>query len=380
MTPSRRGLSHKAQPWDEAQVGPDRAATPRLHPRRAAHRHARAPRHHLGLRGLETAAGARSPRATCRASSRPSTRPRRAPPRSLRTPSPQNCLPRSPRPTSPSRLPRPDGGHRGHASRRAHAPAHRHLGDRVRDEDPCEVSARAGERGVGPAAGSHVRQEFLRTYAEALGLDGKLLIEEYKLRHELLFRTSRSSRSAPRARPATSGGAGAARGEPRLGRPRRRVRDRRRALLPRQQRGRRRQRRGKHDPVRDDLDHDDPRPDVDDPQVLDDLGPLARRAPRRAGRGPPRPPAHRPDRTGLRLPPSRADGGIINGRILQAGSRQPTYRSKRFRLLLGNSEAHLRSTVRRARWPRRAGSSATRSRRRAGVRPLWAGNRPNCGA
>src|SRR5918992_335863 len=29
-------------------------------------------------------------------------------------------------------------------------------------------------------------KSFLRTYAEALGLDGKLLIEEYKLRHERL--------------------------------------------------------------------------------------------------------------------------------------------------------------------------------------------------
>src|ERR671936_531803 len=29
-------------------------------------------------------------------------------------------------------------------------------------------------------------KSFLRTYAEALGLDGKLLVEEYKLRHERL--------------------------------------------------------------------------------------------------------------------------------------------------------------------------------------------------
>src|SRR5215218_3358306 len=29
-------------------------------------------------------------------------------------------------------------------------------------------------------------KSFLRTYADALGLDGKLLIEEYKLRHERL--------------------------------------------------------------------------------------------------------------------------------------------------------------------------------------------------
>ena len=90
-------------------------------------------------------------------------------------------------------------------------------------------------------------KSFLRTYAEALGLDGKLLIEEYKLRHE---RLSRRRAAADRAR------RGAAR------EPRRRRRagsaarlgrcsswsswDRRRAVLPRQQRleQRRRQRRG----------------------------------------------------------------------------------------------------------------------------------------
>ena len=38
--------------------------------------------------------------------------------------------------------------------------AHRHLGDRGRDEDPREVPARAGERGVGPAPGPDVRQEL----------------------------------------------------------------------------------------------------------------------------------------------------------------------------------------------------------------------------
>ena len=36
----------------------------------------------------------------------------------------------------------------------------RHLGDRGRDEDPCQVSARARERGVGPAPGPDVRQEL----------------------------------------------------------------------------------------------------------------------------------------------------------------------------------------------------------------------------
>src|SRR4051812_37518003 len=44
---------------------------------------------------------------------------------------------------------------------------------------------------------------FLRTYAEALGLDAKLLVEEYKLRHERLSEADQqpiSPRSAQRAR------------------------------------------------------------------------------------------------------------------------------------------------------------------------------------
>ena len=53
-----------------------------------------------------------------------------------------------------------DAGHRGIAARGAHARADRRLGDRGADEDPREVPARAGERGVGPAAGSDVRQEL----------------------------------------------------------------------------------------------------------------------------------------------------------------------------------------------------------------------------
>src|SRR3712207_2723048 len=50
-------------------------------------------------------------------------------------------------------------------------------------------------------------KSFLRTYAEALGLDGRLLLEEYKLRHERLSdvelqpiapRSQRDQRRPPR--------------------------------------------------------------------------------------------------------------------------------------------------------------------------------------
>src|ERR1044072_5937638 len=42
-------------------------------------------------------------------------------------------------------------------------------------------------------------KSFLRTYAEALGLDGKLLIEEHKLRHERLSDGARQPTRPPRA-------------------------------------------------------------------------------------------------------------------------------------------------------------------------------------
>ena len=54
----------------------------------------------------------------------------------------------------------PDAGHRHHPARGAHARPDRHLGDRSRDEDPCQVPARARERGVGPPPGADLRQEL----------------------------------------------------------------------------------------------------------------------------------------------------------------------------------------------------------------------------
>jgi hypothetical protein len=70
----------------------------------------------------------------------------------------------------------------------------------------------------GPA---YVRS-FLRTYAEALGLDGKVLLEEYKLRHERPSDHDLMPIGAPRrrgGRGSTIGGPGARRREPRRGIP-----------------------------------------------------------------------------------------------------------------------------------------------------------------
>jgi len=76
----------------------------------------------------------------------------------------------------------------------------------------------------------------------------------------------------------------------------------------------------------------------------------------------------------------RADGAtVVNGRILQAGSRQPTYRSKRFRLLLGNSEARLRINGKTRSVAPTGGILGYEITPPGRVRPLAPGNRPNCG-
>jgi hypothetical protein len=145
-------------------------------------------------------------------------------------------------------------------------------------------------------------KSFLRTYAEALGLDGRLLVEEYKLRHErlsdvegllmaLYFLGSGGSNSptlpTPAATTSTSPTAGA--------------------------------------------------------------GGTTGTSGKQPGTGAAAPsPGKRI--VSLRIVPTgpvyvclEAAGGRrpVAGVILQAGSRQPTYRSSRFRLTLGNGEARL---------------------------------------
>jgi len=71
---------------------------------------------------------------------------------------------------------------------------------------------------------------------------------------------------------------------------------------------------------------------------------------------------------------------VVNGRILQAGSRQPTYRSRRFRLLLGNSEVRLRINGRTRPVPPSAGVIAYDVSPPGRVRPLPPGSRPACSA
>jgi cytoskeleton protein RodZ len=176
-------------------------------------------------------------------------------------------------------------------------------------------------------------KSFLRTYAEALGLDGRLLVEEYKLRHERL--------SDVELQP----------------------------IAPRSARDRRPQRRrgvprgalvavviaglivalyflgsgGSNSPT------------TPTPAATTNTSPTARAQgttgakPKQSGAGGASPsPAKRI--VSLRIVPTgpvyvclEAAGGRrpVPGVILQAGSVQPTYRSSRFRLTLGNGEAQL---------------------------------------
>jgi cytoskeletal protein RodZ len=218
-------------------------------------------------------------------------------------------------------------------------------------------------------------KSFLRTYAEALGLDGKLLIEEYKLRHERLSDVEMQPIRPPGARD---------------------VRRRRRmgsgrgwavlavvALLIV----------GLYALGR--LDVGDGGGDAANttpttPTTTTKKKRTSSTATRSTttSKSSSKKKKAQPKLVRLRLVPTgpvyvclkRAGGGtVVNGRILQAGSRQPTYRSRRFRLLLGNSEVRLRINGRtRAVAPTGGvlGYDVTPPGR---VRPLPPASRPSCG-
>jgi hypothetical protein len=219
-------------------------------------------------------------------------------------------------------------------------------------------------------------KSFMRTYAEALGLDGKLLIEEYKLRHERLSDVEMQPIRPPGA-----------------------ARDKRR---------RRRGGGGRRWAVAvvvvglivalyflgssgsdqgDDASSTLPavstattttsttrRPASSSSSSKKSAAAAARRRRQQARLA------------RLQIVPTgpvyvclkRAGGEtVVNGRILQAGSRQPTYRSRRFRLLLGNSEVRLRVNGRtRAIPPVASGIAYEITPRR--IRTLPAGSRPRC--
>jgi transcriptional regulator with XRE-family HTH domain len=220
-------------------------------------------------------------------------------------------------------------------------------------------------------------KSFLRTYAEALGLDGKLLIEEYKLRHERLsdvemqpIRPPGASREPRRRRRAGSGRgwavlivvAGLITALYFLGNS------------------------GGSDGGGNDAAVTTPTTSTSTTKKRTSTTRRSSSASRAAARRR-RQAAARLVR--LRLVPTgpvyvclkRAGGEtVVNGRILQAGSRQPTYRSKRFRLLLGNSEVRLRVNGKTRAVAPTGGILGYEITPPGRMKPLPAANRPACGA
>jgi hypothetical protein len=225
-------------------------------------------------------------------------------------------------------------------------------------------------------------KSFLRTYAEALGLDGKLLIEEYKLRHERLSDVEMQPIRPPGARE-----------------PRRRRRGSGRgwavavvivlllaSLYALGQSG------GDDDGGGTDAASTAPETNTTSTPERTTTTSTTRRRSSAAAR---RRAAERRRRQAqarlvrLRLVPTgpvyvcmtRAGGEtVVNGVILQAGSRQPTYRSRRFRVLLGNSEVRLRVNGRTRSVPATGGVIAYEITPPGRVRPLPPASRPNCAA
>src|SRR5215210_7430107 len=220
-------------------------------------------------------------------------------------------------------------------------------------------------------------KSFLRTYAEALGLDGKLLIEEYKLRHERLSDVEMQPIRPPGARePRRRRRAGSGRGWAVLAVVAALIA----SLYALGQSG---------GDGGGGSDAASTLPETTATQTTK-RSTSSRRARRsRASSAARRRRQAQARLVRLRLVPTgpvyvcmkRAGGDtVVDGRILQAGSRQPTYRSRRFRLLLGNSEVRLRVNGRTRAVPPSANVIAYEVTPPGRVRPLPAGSRPSCTA
>jgi cytoskeleton protein RodZ len=202
-------------------------------------------------------------------------------------------------------------------------------------------------------------KSFLRTYAEALDLDAKLLVDEYKLRHERLSEVELQPISA--AAP-----------------------------------GRERRRKGPVIPpgayvvlifvglivalyLLDPGGNDQPSsagPSATQPESTPTTPAVA---------APPKAPA-RPQRVRLRLEATgevyvclkAGDRTLLNGVTLQSGDRTPTFRSRRFRLTLGNNAVVLRINGRARSVAASADPIGLQITPRTGRRPLPASKRPVC--
>jgi cytoskeleton protein RodZ len=221
-------------------------------------------------------------------------------------------------------------------------------------------------------------KSFLRTYAEALGLDGKLLIEEYKLRHERLSDVEMQPIRPPGARDMRRRRrVGSGRGWAVLGVV---------ALLLG----------GLYALGTLDLGGSGGN---DAASTTPPATTTATTKKKRSSAGSKRSGAAststsskrkkaQPKLVRLRLVPTgpvyvclkRAGGEtVVNGTILQAGSRQPTYRSRRFRVRLGNSEVRLLVNGRTRSVPPTGGVLGYEVTPPGRLRPLPASSLPTCG-
>ena len=219
-------------------------------------------------------------------------------------------------------------------------------------------------------------KSFLRTYAEALGLDGKLLIEEYKLRHERLSDVEMQPIRPPGARDRKR---------------RRRVGSGRGwavlavvtlligglYALGRLDLG---------DGGGSDAANTTPAQTTTTAKSRTSRSSRSTASSKSSSRKKKKK-KEQPKLVRLRLVPTgpvyvclkRAGGEtVVNGRILQAGSRQPTYRSRRFRVLLGNSEVRLRVNGRTRAVAPSGGVLGYEVTPPGRVRPLPAPSRPSC--
>jgi cytoskeletal protein RodZ len=219
-------------------------------------------------------------------------------------------------------------------------------------------------------------KSFLRTYAEALGLDGKLLIEEYKLRHERLSDVEMQPIRPPGARdPRRRRRVGGGRGWAVLGVV---------VLLLG----------GLYALGRINVGGGGGNDAASTtPPATATTTTTKKRSTSRSKRSGAAASSKRkkaqPKLVRLQLVPTgpvyvcmkRAGGGtVVNGLILQAGSRQPTYRSRRFRVRLGNSEVRLRVNGRTRTVPPTGGVLGYEVSPPGRLRPLPAASLPACGA
>ena len=222
-------------------------------------------------------------------------------------------------------------------------------------------------------------KSFLRTYAEALGLDGKLLIEEYKLRHERLSDVELQPIRPPGARePRRRRRVGSGRGWAVL------------AVVVLILGGLYAVGRiGNDNSSGSDAASTTPTTTTSKARTTKSRSSRSRRSRAASSSRSSKRKRAKPKLVRLRLVPigpvyvclKRAGGEtVVNGLILQAGSRQPTYRSRRFRLLLGNSEVRLRINGKSRPVAPTGGVLGYDITPPGRVRPLPAASRPRCGA